>query len=59
MEKRLYRSRNTLGITLIIIGITFLLASFNLIWWLRWSYLWPLILVAIGVLIIWGARRKS
>ena len=53
-----YRSRNVLGIILIVIGILFLLASFNLLWWLRWSYLWPLILVAIGLLIILGARRK-
>lgn len=52
------RSHNVLGIVLIVIGILFLLTSFNLLWWLRWSYLWPLILVAIGLLIIFGARRK-
>ena len=56
--KARHRSHNILGIILIIIGILFLLASFNLLWWLRWTYLWPLILVAIGLLIIFGARRK-
>ncbi len=56
--KARHRSRNILGIILIVIGILFLLASFNLFWWFRWAYLWPLILVAIGLLIILGARRK-
>ncbi len=53
-----YRRRNVLGIILIVIGVLFLLANFNFFWWFRWAYLWPLILVAIGLLIIWGARRK-
>ncbi len=53
-----HRSRNVLGLIVIVIGILFLLASFNLLWWLNWRYLWPLILVAIGLLIIFGARRK-
>ncbi|MBA7707799.1 hypothetical protein ES703_116682 [subsurface metagenome] len=56
--KARHRRRNTLGIILIVIGILFLLASFDLLWWLRWSYLWPLIPIAIGLLIILGARRK-
>jgi len=49
---------NILGIILIIIGILFLLGSFNLFWWFHWGTLWPLILVAIGVLIILSARRR-
>ncbi|MFC1933042.1 PspC domain-containing protein [Chloroflexota bacterium] len=56
--KARHRSRNVLGIILIVIGILFLMASFNLLGWLRWSYLWPLVLIAIGLLIILGARRK-
>lgn len=52
------RRRNTVGIFLVVIGILFLLASFDLLWWLRWSYLWPLILIAIGLMIILGVRRK-
>ena len=52
------RTRNVLGIILIVIGILFLLANFNLMWWLRWTYLWPLVVVAIGLLIIVSARRK-
>lgn len=53
-----HHTGNILGAILIIIGILFLLASFNLLWWLRWVYLWPLIIVAIGVLIIFSTRRR-
>ena len=52
------RSRNVLGTILVVIGILFLLASFNLFSWLRWTYLWPLIIIAIGVLIIFSTRRR-
>lgn len=52
------RGRNIIGIILIVLGVLFLLGSFNLLWWLRWGNLWPLILVAIGALIIISARRK-
>lgn len=52
------RRRNALGITLIVIGILFLLGSFNLFRWFEWGKFWPLIIVAIGVLIIVSARRK-
>ncbi len=50
--------RNLFGIILVILGVTFLLASFNLFWWFQWRYLWPLVLVAIGLVIIFSARRK-
>ena len=57
-DKIRHRSYNVLGVILIVIGILFLLASFNLLWWLRWTYIWPMILIAIGILIILGARRR-
>ncbi len=47
-----------LGIILIIVGVIILIANFNPFWWLRWDRLWPLILVAAGVLVIFGVRRK-
>ncbi len=52
------RRRNILGIILIVLGVLFLLGSFNLLWWFDWGKLWPLILVAVGLLIILGVRRK-
>jgi len=54
-----YRRRNLLGIIIIIIGVLFLMSSFNLFWWFRWSYLWPVIIIAIGLLIIVSARKKK
>ncbi len=52
------RRRNTIGIILIIVGVLVLISNFRLFWWFDWSRLWPLILVAIGVLIVLGARRR-
>ena len=50
--------RNIVGITLVVIGILILMGNLNLFWWFRWGYLWPLILVAIGLIIIFSVRRK-
>jgi len=54
-----HHRRNVLGIVLIVIGILFLLGNFNLFWWFRWGTLWPLVIVAIGALIIFGTRRRG
>jgi len=53
------RRLNILGIVLIVVGGLFLLGSFNLFWWFHWGNLWPLILVAIGVLIMLSAWRRQ
>ncbi len=53
-----HRRRNTLGIILIVLGILFLLGSFNIFRWFNWGNLWPLVLVAIGVLIIFSVRKR-
>lgn len=57
-DKIRHRRRTALGIILIAAGILFLMGSFNLFSWFHWSYLWPLILVAIGLIIIFSTRRK-
>ena len=56
---KVHQHRTIIGIILIGLGIFFLLGSFNLFWWFRWGYLWPLILVAIGLIIIFGTKRKK
>ncbi len=57
-----HRRRNLFGIILIVVGALFLagtlLGGFNLLWWFSWSYLWPLVIVAIGVLLILSARGR-
>ena len=53
-----HRRRNILGIILVVLGVLFLLGSLNLFRWFHWGNLWPLILVAVGVLIIISAWRK-
>jgi len=58
VAKMQHRRRNILGIILIVLGILFILGNFNLFWWFNWGNLWPLILVAIGVLIILSVRRR-
>jgi len=50
---------NIIGVIIIVFGLIFLLSSFfNIFWWFSWSYLWPLILVAIGALIILSSIRR-
>jgi len=59
------RSRQTssrrlwFGLILIAIGVIILLSLFGaFFWWLQWKYLWPLILIAVGLLIIFASRRR-
>ena len=59
IAKMRHRRRNTLGIILIVLGIFFLLDSFNIFWWFRWGTLWPLVIVAIGALVIFSTRRRK
>ena len=51
------RRRNFLGIILIVIGLLFLGANFDL-WWFSWGRLWPLLIVIAGLLLILSARRR-
>lgn len=57
LSKSSYRRRNFLGILLIVIGILFLLGNLDLFSWWRWSIFWPLVIMAIGVLLIFTTRR--
>jgi phage shock protein PspC (stress-responsive transcriptional regulator) len=56
--KSRHRRRNTLGIIFVVLGGLFLLGSFNIFRWFNWGNLWPLVLVAIGVLVILSTRRR-
>ncbi|MBI4304139.1 MAG: PspC domain-containing protein [Chloroflexi bacterium] len=52
------RTGAIIGIILIAIGVIFFLANFNPFWWFRWGYIWPVILIIIGLLVIFGIRRR-
>ncbi len=56
MAKSGFRARYILGIIIVVIGVIFLLGNFFS--WLSWKFLWPLFIVAIGLLIIFGTRRR-
>lgn len=53
----LSRGRMLIGALLVLVGVIFLLSNLGL-WWLSWSTLWPLLLVASGVMIVLGRRRR-
>lgn len=44
------------GAILLVVGVIFLLGNLDLLGWLRWGKLWPLILIAIGFLLL--LRRR-
>jgi phage shock protein C len=45
-----------LGIIIIIVGLIFLLSNFWSIF--HWQYIWPIILIVVGLLIIFARRRS-
>ena len=49
--------RSWLGILLIVFGIFFLLGNLGFFWWWQWIILWPLIIIAIGLLILLSIKR--
>lgn len=44
------------GIALILIGLVFL--AERLLWWFEWEYLWPVILILAGVVLVWSATTR-
>jgi phage shock protein C len=49
-----------IGIVILVIGILALLSTigpFHFSWWWNWAFFWPIILIIIGLLIIFGRRR--
>jgi hypothetical protein len=59
LARREQRQR-TAGIILIALGVLFLAGQSGLFWWIQWRYVWPLVLIAIGVgiLLRQGAWRR-
>lgn len=55
-DRRARRSK-LFGIILILLGIFFLLTNLGLLWWLNFNLIWPLILIAIGLLLFFRNWR--
>lgn len=58
-EEQQTKRRNIFGVILIIIGVFLLLFFFDIIPWPKWTIIWPIILIAIGVLIVLSISRKK
>jgi len=62
-DEKIKRTRSSriqvLGIVFILAGILILLGSLNLVKWVFWGSIWAFIIVAIGAVTIFLARRSS
>ena len=52
------RNRTIVGAILIDVGAVFLLQQIDFFGWLRWDVLWPVIIIAVGVALVWGRLRR-
>jgi phage shock protein PspC (stress-responsive transcriptional regulator) len=57
-EKVQAQRRNIFGVILIVVGIFLLLLTFGVFHWVRWSVIWPIVLIAVGLIIILSVSRK-
>jgi phage shock protein C len=48
-----------IGTGLIVLGGMLLLRQLHWFWWLDWGRLWPLLLVAVGVFLLWDHMRRT
>jgi hypothetical protein len=46
------------GIILVILGALLLLNEMGIIHWSFWGYIWPVIIIAVGVKLIIGGKQK-
>jgi phage shock protein PspC (stress-responsive transcriptional regulator) len=54
---RIHKLRNWAGLGLIILGVWLLLNTIIPGWFRpRWDYIWPLVIISIGVLVVFSAR---
>ena len=52
------RRRNAVGILLVAVGAIFLLGNLGLFRGLDWKYIWPLVIIALGVFLIAQRTRR-
>jgi len=52
------RRRNMAGLFLVALGVVFLLGNLGLFRGLDWKYIWPLVVIALGVLLLAQRTRR-
>ena len=58
-DGRVAGRRNAVGLAFVAVGALLLLTNFGLLSWLAWAWLWPVALIALGVVIIVGRLGRS
>ena len=53
------RRRNTFGLGLVITGVIILFVNIGALSWFRWDIFWPLVLVALGTVILANRGRRA
>ena len=53
-----YRGGGFGALLLIAIGVIFLLGNLNLLNWVRWEIVWPVVLIALGLWILVERRAR-
>ncbi len=55
------RARVWIGAAFILLGALLLIQNLNIVWlrWLNFDFLWPLLLVVAGVVLIWRQSKKN
>ncbi|MFC1917834.1 PspC domain-containing protein [Chloroflexota bacterium] len=56
---RAKRNRNFIGIALIIVGIIFLMGSLNFFRWMVWIYIWPSLIIVVGLILIISNKKSK
>ncbi|MBI4491743.1 MAG: PspC domain-containing protein [Chloroflexi bacterium] len=52
------RRRNWAGVVLVLLGALFLASNLGLFSWFAWRTYWPVVLIAIGALLLWSRARE-
>jgi phage shock protein C len=45
------------GLTLLVLGVLFLLDNLHVFWWFNWGQMWPVLLIVIGLFLIYQRSR--
>ena len=52
------RRRNGIGLLLVAVGVVFLLGNMGVFRFIDWHYIWPVVLIALGVYLVAQRTRR-